>query len=201
MEGVRQPLLVVLAGINGAGKSTFYFQSLRHLNLPFVNADLIAAQLWPQEPFAHAYEAAERAAQMRDQFLARKRSFVTETVFSHVSKVSLIEKAKGTGYRVILIYIHLDGSDLARMRVEERVGRGGHPVPDEKIIQRFPRLLKHLHPAIAVADVALLYDNSILGEPFRHIATVKGGVLQATPSQALPEWASKLLQHDSCSRH
>ena len=97
------PVLHVLAGPNGAGKSTFYDRVLRPTtHLPFVNADMIAADRWPDDAAVHAYEAAEIASQVRDGLVAERRSFVAETVFSHDSKVDFVRRARAAGYQVTL---------------------------------------------------------------------------------------------------
>lgn len=191
MDELHVPLLIVLAGINGAGKSTFHDLNLKHLNLPLVNADLIAQQDWPEDADEHAYEAAARAQEIRAALLRERNSFVVETVFSHRSKVELLKQARSAGYRVLLIYVHLMSTDLAKMRVSERVERGGHAVPAEKIVERYPRLLRHLAQSINIADDVLLFDNSFLDEPFRHVATFRHGkIVRGGPD--LPAWASRL---------
>ncbi|WP_244301061.1 AAA family ATPase [Leucobacter insecticola] len=81
------PVIHILAGPNGSGKSTFVDRVLRPAtNLPFVNADVIAAERWPDAQATHAYEASRAAAEERTQLLLTKRSFITKTVFSHPSK-------------------------------------------------------------------------------------------------------------------
>lgn len=185
--------MILLAGINGAGKSTFYDEFLLGLKLPFINADRIALQLWPQEAELRAYEAGEAAARLRKQSLEAGQSFVTETVFSHVSKVDLMRDARRAGYRVILIYIHLDGPEMARLRVEERIARGGHSVPPEKLESRYRRLLANVQAAIQLADQALVYDNSFIDDPFRHIATIQSGML-TKHFEPVPAWLGQLLK-------
>ena len=92
------PVLHVLAGPNGSGKSTFVHEVLRPVTrLPFVNADEIAAARWPGDEMAHAYEASAAAATERGALLEQRRSFITETVFSHESKVDLVRAGVAGG--------------------------------------------------------------------------------------------------------
>lgn len=184
--------MICLVGVNGAGKSTYYREKLAHLQLPFLNADVLAKELWPDEPDAHAYEAGRQIAQQRQALIEQGKSFVTETVFSHPSKLELLEMARSYGYRVWLVYIHLSEAELAIKRVEERVSRGGHPVPPEKIELRYQRLLQQVKVAIRGVDRALLFDNSWHGRPFKHIATLNAGVVQKA-YHPLPAWARELL--------
>jgi len=86
--------LWLLAGGNGAGKSTFYRTRLEPLGLPFVNADSLAKQLYPEQPEQHSYEASKIAEAMRTKLLQQGRTFCFETVFSHPSIVILSPKQK-----------------------------------------------------------------------------------------------------------
>jgi predicted ABC-type ATPase len=89
--------LDLVAGPNGAGKSTFVELTLAPL-LPgsvFVNADEIAKQRWPTNPAAHAHEAALIAAETRVKLIELGWPFIAETVFSHPSKLKLIDTARG----------------------------------------------------------------------------------------------------------
>ena len=90
--------LWLLAGGNGAGKSTFYKNWLQPLGLPFINADLIAKDLFPASPEEHSYQAALIAEQMRSNLIEEGQSFCFETVFSHPSKIDFVGKAKALGY-------------------------------------------------------------------------------------------------------
>ena len=100
--------LWVLAGGNGAGKSTFYQTQLAPLGLPFINADILAKELYPQSAEEHSYDAAKLATEMRFRLLHEGRSFCFETVFSHPSKIDFVAQAKVLGYEIILVFIHLD---------------------------------------------------------------------------------------------
>lgn len=180
------PLLCLLAGPNGSGKSTFAREVLIPVTgLPFINADEIAASKWPGEEVSHAYEASAAAAALRGQAIADRRSFITETVFSHPSKVSLIEQALQVGYRVEL-HVMVIPEDLAVERVAYRVSEGGHTVPPEKIRQRYRRLWALIADARAIAHRVTFYDNS-RSRPFQHVATYERG--RPVGSLAWPIWA------------
>lgn len=105
----------------------------------FVNADEIAKHRWPAEPGAHAYEAARIAAETRNELIRLRRSFIAETVFSHPSKLELIDAAHAADYTVVL-HVLMVPEERAVQRVKHRVVAGGHDVPEEKIRQRFQRL-------------------------------------------------------------
>ncbi len=184
--------LWLLAGGDGAGKSTFYRTRLEPLDIPFVNADLIARELYPDSPEAHSYDAAMIAEQKRNALLEEGRSFCFETVFSHSSKIDFVGRAKALGYQVILIFIHLESAALNQARVYQRVEEGGHDVPPDKIQSRIPRLLANIRVAIPLCDQVRLLDNSRIDDPFRVVAFLRNGGIEFT-EERLEAWARKLL--------
>jgi predicted ABC-type ATPase len=184
--------LWLLVGGDGAGKSTFYQLVLEPLGLPFVNADRLAKLVYPAAAEEHSYEAAMLAEQQRNTLLLSGASFCFETVFSHPSKIDFTARAKGLGYTVIMVLIHLEQAELNAARVAQRVQEGGHNVPTEKLLKRIPRLLDQVKTAIPLCDEVRVLDNSSAENPFRPVMTIKLG--QAEFHQhPLPGWAKQLL--------
>ncbi|AFT68429.1 hypothetical protein B5T_00141 [Alloalcanivorax dieselolei B5] len=184
--------LWILVGGNGAGKSTFYREALQNAGLPFVNADVIARQRFPQAPEAHSYQAAALARQLRDMLIHQGQSFCYETVFSHPSKIDFIAQAKARGYQVILVFIHLDDPQLNQARVHQRTEEGGHHVPADKIHARLPRTFRHVHLALPLCDQAHLIDNSSAETPLLRVGYVEEGhYIPLTDIQ--PDWVDTLL--------
>ncbi|GAB3803793.1 zeta toxin family protein [Humibacter antri] len=164
------PILHLVAG-PGAGKSTYVARRLRPVTrLPFVNADIIAAERWSQAPGEQAYEASRAAAVERAQLLTAGASFITETVFSHPSKPDLVDEAIARGYLVHL-HVVLVPIDVAVSRVVERVRDGGHEVPEQKIRERYARRWDLIVRARSTADRMDFFDNSTAQKPFRRLAT------------------------------
>lgn len=181
------PDLYLLAGPNGAGKTTFHARVLAATGLDFINADAIAALRWPGNEVAHAYDAAAEAAAVRERYLADRRSFITETVFSHPSKVELVTRAAEAGYRVHL-RVMLVPEDLSVARVAARVAEGGHAVPEDKIRQRHRRLWAYVVDAMAVAYDTRVYDSSgQRGQSFVEVARYQYGTLLG--DAVWPDWA------------
>ncbi|MDG4669358.1 zeta toxin family protein [Mycobacterium sp. 236(2023)] len=183
--------LDLVVGSNGAGKSTFIEQTLAPL-LPgsaFVNADEIAKRRWPEAPAQYSYEAARIAAQTRSQLIELGESFIAETVFSHPSKLDLIDTAQDSGYSVFLHAV-LIPEDLAVQRVRHRVAAGGHDVPEAKIRERYQRLWDLVATAAQRADAATFYDNSTVRGP-RIVAQVSGGFIVG--SSTWPSWTPSAL--------
>ncbi len=184
--------LWLLVGGNGAGKSTFYRLFLQDASISFINADLIAKQIAPDSPEAHSYEAAAIAAKLRSSYLKKGISFCFETVFSHPSKIDFVAEAKSLGYEIILVYIHLQSSELNLARIAQRVSEGGHSVPEEKVLARIPRTVRNVHDVLPLVDIAQIYDNSSFQEPFKRVARLTKGTI-ALQINPLPEWAVLIL--------
>jgi len=170
-------LIVVVAGPNGAGKSTFVDTFLKPTGILVVNPDEVAKGLSPDSPEALAYEAARVADAWRRDLAARGVSFCMETVFSDTqgAKVDFLWKCRSNGYTVVLVFIGLESADLSRGRIIERVEAGGHDVPDEKIVTRFPRTFANLRQALTFVDQAFLFDNSSADRPYRFVAEFRNG--------------------------
>jgi predicted ABC-type ATPase len=190
MANPRQ--LWVLAGGNGAGKSTFYHQHLAKYGIKLVNADLIAKVIDSKNPEALSYQAATVADKIREDLISQGVSFCFETVFSHESKIDFLARAKASGYTIILVYIHLFDSSLNEARVKQRVSEGGHNVPTEKIHSRIPRTIKNIKIALPIVDEARILDNSSKDNPFHQILAMKSGHFEAKTGP-LPKWAKDLL--------
>lgn len=185
--------LWLLAGGNGAGKSTFYRLFLEPAGMKIVNADLIASNINPEKPEKVSYEAAGVAEHIIKGLLDRGISFCYETVFSHVSKIDLIANAKAKGYEIILVYIHLASAELNEARVRQRVSEGGHDVPHDKIYGRIPRTMENISKVLQLVDEARFLDNSSREDPFRQIVVIKLGALRKKLETPLPGWMEEIL--------
>jgi predicted ABC-type ATPase len=189
---MSDPVLHLLAGPNGAGKSALYDSVIAPAtHLEFVNADVIAAQRWPEDPAGKSYDASEVAARRRAELIKAGVSFVTETVFSHESKLQLVRAAVDARYLVTL-HIVLVPETLAVARVANRVAVGGHAVPENKVRGRYVRLWPLVASAIGVVDNATVYDNSRAGRPFRVVATFEHGSAIGEP--VWPVWTPEALR-------
>jgi len=185
----RRPILIAVAGPNGAGKTTFYHAHLRPACLRFINADEMARGL-----AIEAYEAAQVVAHVRQELVRQRESFVFETVFSDPvgDKLAFLKAAAQAGYTVVLCFIGIAGPETSEQRVAMRVSQGGHDVPLEKLISRFPRTIANLKGAIGELPHVVIFDNDDLASPFRAVAVVHNGrlVWSAVP---VPEWLRDFL--------
>lgn len=135
------PHLYIIAGCNGAGKTTGSNKILPACwnCQTYVNADDIAARLWPSNPAAAALEAGRMMLSKLDELMNDGVDFAFETTLATRSYAGLINKAKSKGYKITLFYLWLVSPEMAMARVAARVKKGGHSIPDEVIERRYYR--------------------------------------------------------------
>lgn len=140
------PNLYIIAGCNGAGKTTACYIILPQLLncKEFVNADIIAAGLSPFNPESVALKAGRIMLARIDELLKAGVDFAFETTLSTKSYVSLINKAKALDYEVTLLYFWLSSPQVAMDRVAKRVSLGGHHIPDDVVDRRYYRGINNL---------------------------------------------------------
>lgn len=168
----KRPIVIVLAGSNGAGKSTFYESFLADSGLRFINADGLTQSLR-----VNAYEAAALASSLRSALVAQRESFIFETVLSDPvgEKVGQFAACAALGYTVVLIFIHIDSPEQSIQRVAMRASQGGHDVPDEKLQARFERTRANLKLAIERLPYVIVYSNDDLTQPYKLIELYENG--------------------------
>ena len=186
----ERPIVVVIAGPNGAGKTTFFHAHLAPTGLRFVNADVLADQIQ-----VDAYTAAKVADHLRRELVRQRESFVFETVFSDPvgDKVAFLKEACSVGYQVTLFFLGLAHVGLSDERIAMRVAQGGHNVPHEKVVARFPRTLVNLRRAIAELPHVVVYDNSDLAKPYRQLAVFEQGKV-VERVRRLPAWLKRAME-------
>jgi len=131
--------VVIIAGANGSGKTTFAKEFINVLNYEFLNADEIAKEIENDDPNNALIKAGRIFFKRLDKCIQDERSFIVETTLSgsYINKVA--KRALGCGFRLTVIYLFLDDPKLCIERVKIRVLKGGHDVPVEDIIRRFYR--------------------------------------------------------------
>ncbi|MEY4918138.1 MAG: hypothetical protein RL616_2051 [Verrucomicrobiota bacterium] len=142
----KPPTIYVIAGCNGAGKTTFAkeFLPTEVKCLRFLNADEIARGLSPFNPSASAVQAARLLLTQVEASLRRRETFALESTLSGKTYIRLFRRARELGYEIELHYLWLAKSSQAVDRVRRRVSMGGHHVPAGDVRRRFKRSLEHL---------------------------------------------------------
>ena len=160
---IEQKKIVIIAGPNGASKTTFAREFLpNEADCPvFVNADLIAAGIAPFQPETVAFRAGRLMLQEVARHSAEGRSFAFETTLSGCTYAPMIDRWREQGYVVKLIFLSLASPDEAVARVATRVRQGCHNIPVKTIIRRFEAGLIHFRETYrSRVNFWQLYDNS-----------------------------------------
>lgn len=155
--------LYIIAGCNGAGKTTASFTILPEILdcKEFVNADEIAKGLSPFQPEKVSIEAGRIMLKRINELLSENEIFAFETTLSTKSYKNKITEAKEKGYRVTLLFFWLQSIELANERVKTRVLEGGHNIAFEIIERRYKKGIKNLFDIyLPIVDGALIFDNS-----------------------------------------
>lgn len=155
--------LYIIAGCNGAGKTTASFTILPEILdcKEFVNADEIAKGLSPFQPEKVSFEAGRIMLKRINELLSENENFAFETTLSTLSYKNKIIKAKDKGYRVTLLFFWLQNIKLAKERVKMRVLEGGHNIESNVIERRYFKGIKNLFNIyLPIVDGALIFDNS-----------------------------------------
>lgn len=159
-----EPVLLLIAGPNGASKSTFSEKRLKPIGLPCIDPDAVAQELLGRhaQNREEAIEATVEATRLAREHISEGMSVALETVFSDTKghKFALLDEARAAGYKTILVFIGVDSPEICIARVQDRVDHGGHDVPDDVIRDRFPRCFENLRKGISKVDFAILIDNS-----------------------------------------
>lgn len=155
--------LYIIAGCNGAGKTTASFTILPDvLNCKeFVNTDEIARGLSPFQPEKAAIEAGKIMLERVKHLLRKNGNFAIETTLASKTYKNTIQKAQAAGYNVTLLFFWLQTIDLAKKRVQKRVSEGGHNIEQEVIERRYLSGIKNLFEIyLPIADKVMIFDNS-----------------------------------------
>jgi predicted ABC-type ATPase len=157
------PEIFVFGGCNGSGKSTLANKILAYLkpSPEFINADVIAAQLNPNDVDAAAITASRLMLERINNLANQKVDFAFETTLAARSFARFLKKCKCEGYKINLTYVWLDSPALAIERVARRVASGGHNIPQDIIRRRYQRGKDNFWKLYApIADYWIVYDNS-----------------------------------------
>ena len=159
----KLPKLYIIAGCNGAGKTTASFTILPEILgcKEFINADEIAKGLSPFQPESVAVQAGRIMLARMDELLQKGETFAFETTLATKSYKQKIEWAQANGYEVTLLFFWLDSPNIAKKRVAQRVAEGGHSIPSQTIERRYHNGIANLFAIyIDMVDICYIFDNS-----------------------------------------
>lgn len=192
-----KPILCVVAGPNGSGKTTTTELLLSNewgANSIYINPDNIAEQEFGgwNNPEA-VINAARRATELRYKCLTERQDFVFETVFSSAEKLEFLRKAHEEGFFIRLFYVCTKSPEINVARIAKRYMNGGHEVPISKVISRYFKSLEQAKQAISFVDRAYIYDNSVEDQLPQLLYRTADGTIAKQYVADIPEWAQILV--------
>ncbi|MGA3210618.1 MAG: zeta toxin family protein [Terriglobales bacterium] len=202
---VQPPRLYVLAGTNGAGKSSIAGARFLQQGAAYFNPDDAARRILSANPGISAADANiaawNQGRRLLERAIAERLDFAFETTLGGTTITALLDKAMDEGIEVRMWYVGLNSPELHIARVRSRVMRGGHDIPEERIRERYTHSRLNLIRLLPKLTELLVYDNSEEADPKmgklprpRKILHVVHGRIAATCDLTLvPGWAKPIL--------
>jgi predicted ABC-type ATPase len=172
MANEQVPVLWLVAGANGVGKTTYARDHIQSYSgtKSFVNLDEIARGLSPFDPEAERVRAARISLNYLNSVLGSlkpesdnldfRKSISLETTLAGLTHLRTIDRAKANGWRVNLLYFVVQSPELALARIARRVSEGGHDIPEADARRRFKRSLQNFGLYAAKCDLWRVFDNN-----------------------------------------
>lgn len=192
----HKPVLIVIAGPNGSGKTTITSRVLQHDWLEdslYINPDNVAQHMFGDWNNQEAVlKAAQYCQEQREECLKNKHSMIFETVMSTDEKINFIQKAKEAGFFIRLFFVGTSSPTINASRIAARVMKGGHDVPIAKIISRYAKSIINCGIASQYADRTYVYDNSTDGVEAQLLFRMTDGKVFKEYVTEIPEWAQSI---------
>jgi predicted ABC-type ATPase len=200
----RRPCIYVLAGTNGAGKSSIGGAMILRQGAEYFNPDEATKRILAANPAVTPEEANSAAWHEGKRLLERaiedKLNFAFETTLGGHTIVDLLEKASSIGIEVRIWYAGLNSPELHVARVRSRVAKGGHDIPEAKIRERYSQSRLNLIRLLPKLTEVLVYDNSADADPHTGMAPeptlilhlVQGKVENSCDPALVPDWAKPI---------
>ena len=195
----------ILAGTNGAGKSSILGAEISGRNLDFLNPDEVAQRIRASDPSLSQTEATSRAwhqnVELLERAIAEDSAYAFETTLGGNTIPDLLERAARSCMDVNVAYVGLRDPELHIARVQARVARGGHDIPEAKIRERYNRSLLNLIRLMPFLTELWVYDNSDEADPYtgnepRPVLILRlrrGKILESCGLALVPEWAKPIV--------
>jgi predicted ABC-type ATPase len=201
----KKSCIYVLAGTNGAGKSSVAGAMLLAAGAEFFNPDIAARRILSENPTATQTEANSAAWHEGKRLLERAidegLNYAFETTLGGNTIPAILKSASSTGHEVRVLFVGLSSPELHIARVRARVAIGGHDIPEEKIRERYDRSRENLIELMPGLTEFRLYDNSQDGdpgselapEPFLVLHLKQRQIVAACDPRDVPAWAKPVV--------
>jgi predicted ABC-type ATPase len=205
-DSTQSPKIYVLAGVNGAGKSSIGGAMLEQAGVEFFNPDKVARQFQSMYPGISQEDANSTAWQQGRRLLERaideRKDFAFETTLGGNTIPALLKKAASSGIEVRIWYVGLESAELHIARVLSRVSIGGHDIPESKIRERYTRSRMRLIELMPALTELKVFDNTEEGDPQKGQAPAlklllhmnSGKIVTAYDLHRIPQWAKPIIQ-------
>jgi len=205
-DSTPPPRIYVLAGVNGAGKSSIGGAMLEQAGVEFFNPDKVARQFQSTYQGISQEDANSLAWQQGRRLLQRaideRKDFAFETTLGGNTMPALLKKATSSGIEVRIWYVGLESAELHIARVQSRVAMGGHDIPETKIRERYAQSRMRLIELLSVLTELKVFDNTEEGDPQKGqtpspkllLHMKRGKLVEASNLHQIPQWAKPILQ-------
>lgn len=195
---VRKPVLCIVAGPNGSGKTSTTIRLLRDEwaeGCTYINPDNIAQEQFGDWNSPDAVlRAAREATRLRYACLEERQDFVFESVFSSSEKVEFVRRAHESGYFIRIFFVCTESPEINVRRITSRYLNGGHEVPISKVFSRYFKSLANIAEVVPFVDRCYFYDNSVEDVmPSLLFRTIEGRLAKQY-NREIPEWATNILE-------
>ncbi|MBR3413982.1 MAG: zeta toxin family protein [Bacteroidales bacterium] len=193
----HEPVLIVIAGPNGSGKTTITTQILQHEwmeDAVYVNPDQIAKDKFGDWNSPEAImQSVKYCETLREDCLRERKSLIFETVLSADDKLDYIRRAHDAGFFIRFFFVATSHPSINASRIARRVMKGGHDVPITKVISRYYKSILNCRRVSQIVDRTYIYDNSIDNQEARLLFRMVDGKVFKRYTADMPEWAETIL--------
>jgi predicted ABC-type ATPase len=204
-DAAPTPCIYVLAGTNGAGKSSLAGATFLRAGVEFFNPDQATRLILARHPGlapADANSAAwQQGKRLLERAIAERLTFAFETTLGGKTMTTLLERAASSRIEVRIWYVGLSSQELHIARVRARVARGGHDIPEAQIRARYDTSRLNLIRLLPKLTELRVYDNSVAADPNAGVVPepqlllhmVRGKIVRSGVLAQTPEWAKPIL--------
>ncbi|MBR5393313.1 MAG: zeta toxin family protein [Prevotella sp.] len=196
-ESIHKPVLIIIAGPNGSGKTTITSKILKHEWMEdaiYVNPDVVAQEKYGDWNSKEAVmKSVKYCESLREECLRNKKSLIFETVLSAEDKIDFIRRAKEAGFFIRLFFVSTEHPSVNASRIARRVMQGGHDVPITKIVSRYYKSIVNCLKASKYADRTYVYDNTEEDVEAKILFRMTDGRIVKQYLPELPKWTTPLL--------